>query len=103
MYSVVVITHTVQTQLRTEKETVDSPAVDDDGPAEEVLEGVDTAPQLQEEMGLVWDAVVGPAHELDVGHFPLCVLLPLLHSGRKKRERQLKWPYLYTDSHADTQ
>lgn len=54
------------------------PAVDDDGAAEEVLEGVDATPQLEEELRLLGNAVVRPAHELDVGHLPLGILLPLL-------------------------
>lgn len=58
----------------------DVPAVDDDGTAEEVLERVYSAPQFQEEVGLVWNAVVGPAHKLDVGHLPLHALVPLLHT-----------------------
>ena len=56
------------------------PAVHDDGAAEEVLESVDTAPQLQEQMWLPGDAVVRPAHELDVGNLSLWVLLPLLQT-----------------------
>lgn len=52
--------------------------MDHDGAAEEILEGVDAAPQLEEELRLLWNAVVRPAHELNVGHLPLGVLLPLL-------------------------
>lgn len=54
--------------------------MDDDGAAEEILESIDTTPQFQEEVWLPRDAVVGPAHELDVGHLPLCVLLSLLQT-----------------------
>lgn len=58
----------------------DVPAVNNDGTAEEVLESVDAAPQFQQELRLLWHAVVRPAHELNVGHLPLGVLLPLLRT-----------------------
>lgn len=57
------------------------PAVHHDGPAEQVLEGVDPLPELQEQLGLLGDAVVRPAEELDLSDLPLRVL-PLLN-GRK--------------------
>lgn len=47
------------------------PAVNNDRPTEEILEGVDAPPQFQEEVWLPGDSVVGPTHELDVGHLPL--------------------------------
>lgn len=52
--------------------------MDDDGAAEEILKSVDAPPQLEEELRLLGNAVVRPAHELNVGHFPLGVLLPFL-------------------------
>lgn len=49
----------------------DVPAVNDDGTTEEILEGVDSPSQFQEELRLLWNAMVRPAHELDVRHLPL--------------------------------
>lgn len=68
----------------------DVPAVNDDGTAEEVLEGVDAAPQFQEELRLLWHAVVRPAHELNVGHLPLGVLLLLLQTRPPTHEEVRK-------------
>lgn len=66
------------------------PAVDNNGTAEEILESIDTPSQFEEEVWLPWDAVVWPASELDVGHFPLRVLLPLLQT------------HMHTDDYEDT-
>lgn len=63
--------------------------MDDDGAAEEILKRVDAAPQLEEELRLLGNAVVGPAHELNVGHFSLRVLLPLLERPKETSERCL--------------
>lgn len=49
----------------------DLPAVDDNGTTEEILERVYSTPQFQEEVCLLWNTMVRPAHELDVGHLPL--------------------------------
>ena len=54
--------------------------MDDDGPAEEVLEGVDPLAELQQQLGVFGDPVVRPADELDLGHLPLRVL-PLLEGA----------------------
>lgn len=48
------------------------PAVNDDGSAEEVCEGIDSAAEFKEEARVGGDAVVGPAGELDVSDFSLC-------------------------------
>lgn len=56
--------------------------MDDDGAAEEILESVDATPQLEQELRILRNAVVRPAHELNVGHLPLGVLLSLLKRDR---------------------
>lgn len=61
-------------------ESLKSPAVNDDRAAEEILESIDAPSEFEEEMRLPGDAVVRPAHELDVRHLPLWVLLPLLQT-----------------------
>lgn len=60
------------------------PAVDDDGAAEQVLEGVHPLAELQQQLGLVGHAVVRPADELDMSHHPLRVL-PLLKERNDTR------------------
>lgn len=55
----------------TENGALRVPAVNDDGTTEEVLKSIDAPPQFQEELRLLWNAVVRPTHELDVGHLPL--------------------------------
>ena len=66
------------------------PAMDDDRPAEQVLEGVDPLAELQQQLGVFGDPVVRPAGELDLGHLPLSVI-PLLkgthtHQGEAETE-----------------
>lgn len=56
---------------------LDLPAVDDNGPAENIFKGVHAASEFQEEVWLLGDAVVGPTDELDVGHLSLSVFVPL--------------------------
>lgn len=46
--------------------------MNDDGPAEEVLEGIDSAAEFKEKAGIRRDTVVGPAGELDVSDFSFC-------------------------------
>lgn len=70
--------------------------MNDDGTTEEILESIDTPPQFQEELRVFWDAMIRPTHELNVGHLPLWVLLPLLQRDQikmqilKKKNAQLQ-------------
>lgn len=54
--------------------------MDDDRATENILKSIDSPSELQEEVRLPRDAVVGPAHELDVGHLPLGVLVSPLNT-----------------------
>lgn len=79
------------------------PAVNNDWAAEHIFESIDTPPQFQEEVRLSWDAVVGPAHELDVSHFPLQVFLSLLQAvtqtHTQKPNINISMNHFYTPLH----
>lgn len=49
--------------------------MNDNGSAEEVFEGIDSAAEFKEQAGVRGDAVVRPAGELDVSDFSLRRLL----------------------------